>query len=582
MNTVTGKLVNANATTLEDVVKFLENTQGYKPNVSVKKIQSVDSVKDQLKSRFQSYRCPSWTKESHSVYIKAGLDMLAREAHVKKLLDPDYFDEDQMLLKRKEWTVSEDNILKGFDFATRQYFPDPLQFDKTVSWDMVSHLVESYPESKTINLVSTLTRLIEWSEDHGLNKRTQFSTVLMMLINNHVPELRESTQPFYSNSNSEEMFVALVESINPEREKRKLIEMKNRIIRAKEEDITIVTNRVRSLCLQIVNVTKAAASYDEKMQIAATMTKNDVPNFITTTCKSKYLAWLSDEQANGNAPTLTECQRKIQDLERDTQLRPKEDMVNKTAEDAALMLQYANAVAGEVSVNYVGSQQRRGQSGERRSSRPGSRSSSQWGGASSGNSQDRSRARTRESSQPRQFGRSRSGSSVPFRSQSQSRPQSRNQSQNRSRPQSLNRGQTRPQSGERFNNESRNGEYRQSQSNPAKSPQSFRKSNSQYIDYRDPRMTPRACFLCASPNHLARNCERYSQPSEFACALCRKFDKKLLFHKTESCRFHSKNDKTGRRSDYRTPSPASRYYNMRNNTNNYAQGKYNFNTGTKN
>ena len=570
MNTITGKLVNANAATLEDVVKFLQTTQGYKPDVSVKKIQSVDSVKDQLKSRFQSYRCPSWTKETHSVYIKAGLDMLAREAHVKKLLDPDYFDENQMLLKRKEWTVSEDNILKGFDFATRQYFPDPMQFDKTVTWDMVSHLVESYPESKTINLVSTLTRLIEWGEQHGLNKRTQFSTVLMMLINNHVPELRESTQPFYSNSNSEEMFVALVESINPEREKRKLIEMKNRIIRAKEEDITIVTNRVRSLCLQIANITKPGASYEEKQIIAATMTKNDIPNFITTTCKTKYLAWLSDEQANGNSPTLTECQRKIQDLERDTQLRPREDMVNKSVEDAALMLQYANSIGGVESVNYVGSQQR---SGDRGQSRPGARSS-QRGGSSSGrpgssHSQDRWRCFSFQASEgwaPQTDGRvemddrrnHQSVESVEGGNSHQSRGQSRDS--------------------DRYNNGSNHGEYTQSPQVPD-SPKSFKRNNNDCVDYRDPKV--KACFICASPNHLARDCERYNQPSEFACALCRKIDKKLLFHATESCRFHSRDDKTGRRSEYRTPSPPSRFYNKRSNTNNYTQGKYNFN-GPKN
>ena len=490
-------------------------------------IQTASRQKDELMDQYDQYQPPIWSRTAYEVYKAEQLRTLlsnARQRNARRRLQgrqPDNADED-FYKQKKDYIVEENGSWYGFDFGANDFDRlNPLEYPKVVKFEEHSpHFVEYYTDSNFLNLTQTLLNLLQYGRKRGFGYK-QLAKILYQMVCVHFPEKKAGIVSFHQNDNARDIFKVLVETLDPTVEDKNLEAAKNKIVRRPGDDISVISEKLQSINMQVVTLYRPTLDLREKTAKAENITMSDLKNYITEDLRTRYKAWLRVKLKEQRTLTLLERIRRIQQLEIDhPSLRPKTALTRKDVEGVDM----------EKLVNVV-SQKRKSQSSPGRSG--GSRRTSQ----SPGRGRSQSSGRRSFSQSPSKYMRRSSSWSPSRRWNSPGGPERRNSSANKD-----------PSINFTWNERSGSGNSAEARGEARKNSSPGPSSSA----LKDPSRGPdKRCLYCYSNRHLKAQCWRYSNKTATEyCKHCLSRGYKLL-HASDFCKYN-----VG--SKYRSPSPATR------------------------
>ena len=571
------------------------------PGVTPIKILSDHDIKNNLYQKIEDYKYPMFNQKTYNQYNEAILSekrklYFVKVEHYKNLgkTCTDTFLEDSKGFRKN--IVEDGGSFFGYDWNTREYFSDPLQYQsEIVDLGAFTGDINFYPDSQNLNLASTLVAMLDRCERKGFGME-QLKSIFHKLCLKYLPHLAVNADQCIKEDHIMPMFKLIVEHIDLTQERNKIAEAREKVSRSPNEDLQAVIGRLRHILLQQISCNNPLLSPEQREEAAELLLIQELPSFITPQCHTRLKQMTKDQLALGLFPTLTDYCRNIQDIENlNPEFRPKVTMKSMNQEDG--ILQTALTANQNVDVNFVSSGMSRSNNKERGRS-PGRYFKGQRSGRSPGrdksprkpffkhdkrNYQSRSKSPYQKNFSTKKYSPAHSPGSNYRRSSSTERRGNENrsnqykgsdrgytprrQSRSSSNPRYPPRGRSFGRDSRSSSRDGRNNR-RQSQS-PGQRGQrgGFQRSSSRdrfsrekspvsYNQNQEKAKYPKSnnkvfCNKCASTSHKSENCFRYPKGRvEKYCHYCLQHDRKL-FHQEEFCRF--------KKSFYRSPSHSKNY-----------------------
>ena len=510
-----------------EAVRELRAQAGLQDNQASKlpEFKTLNSIKASIYKLYDDYQLPLCDSISFSEQATLIIARLRRQAQERKAFQEangeEFFDATEDLRYQKNIIRTEGEITRGYDFFEKKYFSRPLKYQKEVSLDNFETELEMYLNNggseKIVSLPGSISKLIKASEKRGLSL-DQVSELLFQFIQKYQQDLISSAIKIRSENNAFAMLQLLVERIDCDEEKNRIISCKSSVYREVGENVSVVLSKIKSLNHQLLSITNPSMEASRLESKAEEITITEVENFVSAPAFVKYKRYCRDKLTDGEQVTFKKTIRKLQSIEQDPacQITARKGM--KTTVDP-IVLASANT-GGSVDVNYVstprmgarGRTEQRGRQNQRGGMQDRTQRKSSFNGSSSPNSFSKSPSFSR-SNTPRYSSGSRPSS----------RPLSRSSSASK---------------------------YDQNNLKGNESPKSYLRKANNSVKVKNVKDMPDRCYRCYSNNHFARSCFRFLETSKYPCQNCIKTKGIKLFHPTQYCRF--------KKSNYRSPSNDTR------------------------
>ena len=517
-------MTESESAALVEFVRKIQRERGEPETITSARTPTI--LKNKLLEKMAAYKLPWGSVSDYHQYERLITSKMRKIANDKKAtyeargwLFNDTTLED---LKGERRSICEDkDITRGWDFARRTWFEQPLVYQKDIDLSKFQSEIEFFGDSNLISLPGTLEKLLDAAMKKGLDFPL-LSELLFSFISKHFGDLLTAAYQYRSDEDPHKLFSLLVERIDLDEEKAKIEKARKAICRKPDDHISETMNKLRSLAAQLLLITSPHMSLEQRQKKAGAIALLDLESFVNDKTWKKFKEFSNQRLSNGQYTDFTTAIRYVSKLESEKDMKITATKCSKTSFDASLVV---NA-AGEdnVNINNVTGRrdnERRPRDRERkpfRERRDPNRSSSQF---SSG------RSTTPGSSGSRYSSRTSSNSSYKSdRTSSHERNKYPSKSSKNSQTESKGKHDYK-----RFDKES--------------SPKSYNRNK-----LTDVKTMKDRCHKCYSKAHKARQCPRYFHESKSYCGICAKKLKKKLWHSDQYCRFSE--------SQYRTPSRGTR------------------------
>ena len=506
---------------LLDFIQKLQRERGEEETITSARTPSI--LKNKLLEKMAAYKLPWGSVTDYHQYERLMTSKMRRVANDKKAayeargwLFNDTTLED---LKGEKKSICEDkDITRGWDFAQKCWFQQPIVYQKEIDLSKFQSEIEYFGDSNLISLPGTLEKLLDASMKKGLDFPL-LSELLFSFIAKHFGDLLTAAYQYRSNDDPHKLFSLLVERIDLNEEKAKIEKARRAICRKPEDHISETMNKLKSLAAQLLLITSPHLSLDQRQKKAGSIALLDLESFVTDKTWKKFQEFSSQRLANGQWTDFVSAIRFIAKVESEKDMKITSTKCSKASFDPSMVV---NA-AGEdnIAINNINKHkgdERKPRDRNRKPFRdrrgPTTRSSSQF---SSGRS-------TTPGSSGSRYG-SRTSSNNSYKSD-------RNSSSERNKYQS---------SSFKYNPTETKGKPEYKKFDKESSPKSY--DRKKLIDVKSLKDR---CYKCYSPSHRQRQCPRYFQESKTYCKFCAKKYGTKLWHSEQYCRFS--------KSQYRTPS----------------------------
>lgn len=603
----------ADMAALAQAVRRLEVEAGRDPTIP--ETRTVDTMRQQLRSRFADYKAPTMTVSEFDAFAKDSvlLEMqAAAERRQMRVLNgqPDDDSEIQFWKSLKQFVSKEKKVAYRFDFDTRNYNrEDPLVYSYDVELKDFEQDIAFFEDTNTVSLPLTLKSMLESAEKKGLDHE-QLADLFFLLIKKYYPTSLGSAYPKHQDKKAADLYNLLVERIDPQQELNKAELARQKITRKVEESIFVPMESLRSINLQIIAMTTLDMEVKKGEKRAQKLALNQLKDFVSKQTYKRVQKWAEQKLTEEGEPNFMQTLEKVDELERYyPEEKPTTALQFAGKEKADPVNMMLNNVEGERrkererrgertpresyrdadtnwtrsgTYNKKGGDRRRGdrsysrsqssQSRERRGyekgdrrrrfdqdKREGDRRRRDFSGNRRSSSFGRSFSRGREGERRSSGNRERRGRVNSFeRSFSRDRSAGGYSRDRNFRERSFSRGRGNYQardSRSNFRERSTSGGFNRNRSfsRPRSMERRTRYGERSRERYsRSPSQTrEKTCIRCSSAGHLGADCHRYRRRSEYPCRLCKEKRNLLLFHPERYCLFETS-------SSYRSPTPETR------------------------
>ena len=567
--------------------------------VSIHPQRTVETLKDQLREKYDNYEAPLMSLADYEALAKTQLMTELSEAKQRRLQRvveglPDDDSEEQFWKNQRSFISKEKKISYPYDFETKSFDKaKPLGYAYEVEIKDFKQYMAFYQDTNQLSIPSTLMGTIAEAQKRGLDYE-QLADLYYQVIRDYFPTSVPTAVPLYQAKDSRALYMLLVDRCDPAAELRAVETARSKLTRKPAEAIFVPMEHLKSICLQIISLKRLDVNIKDCELKAQRLALRNLKDFCSKTTYQRLSAWASQQLAAGEDPGYQDNLEKVDELERQYPAERPSSNLHFTGGESADPLEVLSVnkvgTSGEGSrwtededteaeVNWTrerGSQSyRRGRGGRRfdrnERRRPYNRSRSESrerprrrefqqrgrnfsrdrrSQTTSRSGEDRRRARVnsferREETGRTPWNRERSGSRDwkrdSFRdgrrgSFQGSAPSSRDGSWGR--PQSREAGFRKYSPGRPTSGFQGRGYRGQSprEERYSSRPDSRREDRSSYRSrFSTSPGQQQACLRCGSSQHMAKFCIRYRRRTEEPCDYCRKTKSLTLYHPEKYC-----------------------------------------------
>ena len=470
---------------------------------------------------------------------------------------------EDMEMNPRDWIIKNASGWKGYDPFNNQYFMDPIEFGGEVNFNIFEPLIICDPESKAVNIISSVRNILSKGQEIGLNTE-QFSMVFLSFAKKFLPYAYASLSQY--SGQTTRMFNNMVELINQDTEVAKIRASLCKISRTPDQQIGIPVLKIKSLYLSLYAIQHPEFEVGKIEKKSEMHTLQCISSLINPETKMQFGQFSKLKSEEDDRMTLTDATNYISSIEHTLQECKLKEVLKLPHAASTLDL---SAVSGDsitdlcITMTALAGSGNPGRYSGRdtnfqRENRSKSKERYQYDNRSGGNNgqadntgykRNYTRFPDKGNHQDRRSSFDDKNREHNERARSTSQGFNRERKHNQRSPSKENNG--RYQDTSKGNNNDRYNKGRQSPGRfgGQQRPASFSGQRGQSPSQTNLKTSNgnQFCVRCGSPNHYASSCPRYTVRCEIACKHCN------LFHDENFCNRVS--------SRYRTPPPSQNYVN---------------------
>ena len=189
-------------------------------------------------------------------------------------------------VKEQSWVLKERNSCwRGWCPFKNQYLIDPLEYEDAPNWEVAKQAVIKQEESKAVDIIATMKKLISWGESMGFGE-SAFEQLFLQFARHELKEGLAGISRF--TGNVDKVFEAIASLIHGDYEEAKIRNTLRLMSRPAYESLSILMNKVMSCYMSLYQIKHQNMSPTRQKERVESHCIEAITNMITPECKAIY------------------------------------------------------------------------------------------------------------------------------------------------------------------------------------------------------------------------------------------------------------------------------------------------------